>query len=84
MRAISSEGWGRLKFYRRVRENLIHNRSFRKYFEGESQVLPEFYSDIIKKDLGVWWEWFPQSAVLHDAYAYLHKTPKTGITTALH
>jgi len=29
-----------LKFYRQVRQNLIQDRSFRKYFEGESQLLP--------------------------------------------
>lgn len=75
MRAISSEGWGRLKFYHRIRENLLHDRPFRKYFEGESEQLPEFYTDIIKKDLGIWWKWLPAGAVSHDAYAYLHKTP---------
>jgi len=73
MRAISSEGWGRLKFYRQVRQNLIQDRSFRKYFEGESQLLPEFYKSIIKKDLGVWWQWLPNDAITHNAYAYLQK-----------
>ncbi|OQP63376.1 radical SAM protein [Niastella vici] len=74
MRAISSEGWGRLKFYRQVRQNLIQDRNFRKYFEGESQQLPEFYKNIIKTDLGVWWQWLPDTALLHNAYAYLQKT----------
>jgi len=74
MRAISSEGWGRLKFYRQVRQNLTQNRSFRKYFEGESQQLPEFYYNIIKRDLGVWWQWFPATALSHNPNAYLQKT----------
>ena len=73
MRAISSEGWGRLKFYRQVRQNLIQDRNFRKYFEGESQQLPEFYKNIIKKDLNVWWQWLPETAITHNAYAYLQK-----------
>ena len=74
MRAISSEGWGRLKFYRQIRKNLIEDRSFRKYFEGESLQLPEFYKNIIKKDLGAWFQWLPQGAMEHNPNAYLLKT----------
>jgi hypothetical protein len=78
MRAISSEGFGRLRFYRQVRKNLINNRSFRNYFEGESQQLPEFYTNIIKKDLGIWWQWLPKTALVHNANAYFDKTRKVG------
>lgn len=74
MRAISSEGYGRLRFYRQVRKNLINDRGFRGYFEGESQQLPAFYTNIIKKDLGIWWQWLPKTAISHNANAYLHKT----------
>ena len=74
MRAVSSEGHGRLKFYRQVRQNLVEDRSFRDYFEGETEQLPEFYINIIKKTLGIWWEWLPQGAIEHDRNAYLHKT----------
>lgn len=73
MRAVSSEGWGRLKFYRQVRHNLVHDRNFRKYFEGETQQLPEFYSNIIKNDLGIWKQWLPEKALVHNTNAYLHK-----------
>jgi len=73
MRAISSEGYGRMRFYRKVRENLINDRAFRSYFEGETQELPEFYINIIKKDLGIWFEWLPQGAINHNPNAYLHK-----------
>jgi hypothetical protein len=74
MRAVSSEGWGRLKFYRQVRHNLIHDRNFRNYFEGESQQLPAFYTNIIRNDLGIWNEWLPESALVHNTNAYLNKT----------
>ena len=47
MRAISSEGYGRLRFYRQIRENLVHNKSFRSYFEGETTELPVLYKNII-------------------------------------
>lgn len=73
MRAISSEGYGRLRFYRKVRQNLIENAPFRAYFEGETRKLPSFYSDIIREDLGIWWPWLPEGALEHDQNAYLHK-----------
>jgi hypothetical protein len=76
MRAISSEGWGRIKFYRQIRQHLIEDRNFRKYFEGETQELPEFYYNIIRRDLGIWWQWLPQTALTHNANAYLQKTVK--------
>ena len=82
MRAISQKGkggHGRLKFYKLVRQNLIDDRNFRDYFEGESTQLPRFFSDIIKKDLGIWWQWLPAGAVEHDANAYLHKSHKQEV-----
>lgn len=74
MRAISAEGHGRLKFYRKIRKMLMEEIPFRKYFEGESNALPGFYKNIIKKDLGAWWQWLPKGAVNHNANAYLNKT----------
>lgn len=74
MRAISSEGYGRLRFYRKVRENLKQDHNFRAYFEGETNVLPKFYSDIVQKDLGAWWQWLPPEAMQHDQNAYLNKS----------
>ena len=77
MRAISSEGYGRLRFYHKVRKNLVEDSSFRAYFEGETTELPEFYSNIIQHDLGIWWKWLPEGAMHHDQNAYLHKSKKT-------
>src|SRR6185369_10889724 len=48
MRAISSEGYGRLKFYHQVRKNLVEDKNFRDYFEGISSKLPDFYTNIIR------------------------------------
>jgi len=72
MRAVSSEGFGRIKFYRKVRSLLDADRKFRDYFEGETIVLPQFYASIIKKDLGKLWEWLPSGALYHDPNAYLN------------
>lgn len=79
MRAISSEGYGRLKFYHQVKKNLIEDKNFRNYFEGASSKLPDFYTNIIKHSLGSWWEWLPQGAIEHDPNAYLNKDLKRNI-----
>jgi hypothetical protein len=78
MRAVSSEGYGRIRFYKKVRELLKTDKKFMGYFESNSKELPAFYSDIIRKDLGVWWKWLPAGALEHDANAYLHKTKSTA------
>jgi hypothetical protein len=71
VRAISSEGFGRLNFYRKVRGLLDEDRAFRDFFEGETTKIPQFYLDIIRKDLGALWEWLPEGAIYHDPNAYL-------------
>lgn len=74
MRAISNEGYGRIRFYKMVRKNLKEDPSFRAYFEGETRQLPLFYFNIIKRDLGPWMQWLPEGALDHDENAYMHKT----------
>ena len=71
MRAISSEGYGRIRFYRKVRNLLKTDRQFRKYFEGETTQLPSFYSNIIRQDLGAWHTWLPVTALEHDPNNFL-------------
>jgi hypothetical protein len=80
MRAISSEGYGRLRFYRAVRKNLIEDKSFRKFFEGESSTLPQFYLNIIRNSLGKWWDWLPKGAIEHNQNAYLDKQDQKKVT----
>jgi hypothetical protein len=59
-----------------LRDKLVSDRSFLKYFEGENKVLPKFYRDIIEKDLGIWNQWLPEGALEHEPNAYLHKSAK--------
>ncbi len=74
MRAISYEGLGKLHSLKKIRNNLIKDKSFRDYFEGNSTDLPQFYHDIIKKDLGYMWKWLPKGAIYHDHLAYLNNS----------
>lgn len=82
MRGISAEGHGRIRFYKKLREQLVHDKQFRAYFEGDSQELPEFYTNLIQQDLGIWNEWLPEGALYHDANAYLKKSQKKQMVQA--
>ncbi|MEW5701394.1 MAG: radical SAM protein [Candidatus Zixiibacteriota bacterium] len=71
IRALSSEGAGRIKYYRQVRHRLDHDRPFRAYFEQDTDELPPVYSDTIWRDLGPFWPLLPKGALHHDPNAYL-------------
>ena len=74
VRAISAEGFGRVKYNIAVRKLLNTDSQFRNYFEGETNVLPQFYIDQVKKNLGPLWHWLPKGALYHDPNAYLKST----------
>ena len=72
VRAVSSEGFGRIKHDTHVRRLLDQDLSVRRFFEGESEALPTFYTDQVRKDLGpFFWEALPEGALRHDPNAYL-------------
>jgi len=71
VRAVSSEGFGRIKYHTAVRRQLDDDRQFRRYFEQETTELPKFYMDQARKDLGPLWDWLPEGAMFHDPNAYL-------------
>ncbi len=71
VRAVSSEGFGRIKHHSDVRNRLNNDGQFRGYFEQESSELPRFYTDLARKDLGPLWDWLPKGAMQHDPNAYL-------------
>jgi hypothetical protein len=71
VRALSSEGSGRIKYFKKVRALLSSDVSFRAYFEGESKSLPDFFRSRVRKDLGPLWHHLPRGALRHDHHAYL-------------
>lgn len=78
LRAVSSEGFGRIKYYGKVREMLESDIPVRRFFEGESRELPQFYVERVKKDLGPMWDYLPQGALMHDENAYLKAQGSNG------
>ncbi len=71
VRAVSSEGFGRIKYYTALRHRLDTDLPLRRYFEQETTELPQFFVDRVRKDLGPLWDWLPQGALYHDHKAYL-------------
>jgi len=71
LRAVSSEGFGRIKYHTEMRRRLETDRQVRRYFDQETTELPQFFVDQVRKDLGPLWEWLPQGALYHDQNAYL-------------
>jgi hypothetical protein len=71
VRAVSSEGFGRIRYYSEVRRRLDCDLPFRRYFEGDTSDLPEFFVHRIRSDLGPLWDWLPGGALHHDSNAYL-------------
>jgi hypothetical protein len=74
VRAMSSEGFGRIKYHTTMRQLLDSDKSVRAYMEGETTVLPEFYLNRIRNELGSLYQWLPEGALDHDPNAYLKST----------
>lgn len=72
VRALSSEGSGRIRYDSTVLGRLETDRALRRYFEGESRELPSFYTEQVQRDLGPWWDFLPNGALEHNENAYLH------------
>ena len=71
VRAISSEGFGRIAYYSEVRRRLDSDLPLRRYFEQETTELPEFFTAQVRKDLGPFWSSLPPGALQHDPNGYL-------------
>jgi radical SAM superfamily enzyme YgiQ (UPF0313 family) len=82
VRAVSSEGYGRIRYYREVRRRLEADRQVRRYFDQETGELPEFYVQQVRKDLGPFWDWLPAGALDHDPNAYRKAEEERSAVTA--
>jgi hypothetical protein len=71
VRAMSSEGFGRIRYHTMIRGRLDTDRELRDFFEGQTTTLPTFYRERIREDLGALWSYLPPGAIMHDANAYL-------------
>ncbi len=81
VRAVSSEGYGRIQRYRYIRQNLVEDSQFRQFFEQQTDEIPAYYVDRVRSELGPLWQWLPQGGLRHDPNAYLKSTRQPeGVT----
>nr|MBN2277271.1 radical SAM protein [candidate division Zixibacteria bacterium] len=78
VRGLSSEHFGRVKYFSEIRRQLDTDRPFRRFFEQETADIPQYFMEKIRLDLGEFWDWLPSGAIQHDPNAYLLSQPKTG------
>jgi hypothetical protein len=71
VRAMSSEGWGRIEYHSTIRRLLDQDSEVRGFMEGETDRLPAFYARRIEHDLGPLYAHLPAGAMMHDPNAYL-------------
>ena len=81
VRAVSSEGYGRIRYHGEVRRRMGNDTQFRRFFEQGTTVLPRFYVDQIQRDLGPTWRWLPDGALQHDPNAYLKSEREDNVET---
>lgn len=81
LRGVSSEGFGRVKYHTGIRRMLDQDPSVRRFFDGESDRIPDFYHDLIRRDLGPIYPYLPEGAVSHDPNAYLKSVGTAGEPT---
>ena len=71
VRGLSSERFGRVQYFTEIRRRLETDRPLRRFFEQETNDIPQYLIDKIRRDLGHFWEWLPEGAINHDPNAYL-------------
>ena len=72
---VRSHSSGRARFQRTMHDALRNDHAMRRFFDGSSRALPEFYVDRVNRGLGPLREALPVGALLHDENAYLRGSP---------
>jgi hypothetical protein len=83
VRAISTEGFGRIGYHTRVRRLLDADQSFEPYFEGQSASLSAILRGPGATGSRVFWEHLPPGALYHDPKAYLKAHEASGVSVPL-
>ena len=72
IKLVEAVSWSaRTRYHAGVRRLLDTDRSVRRFVEGETDRLPDFYHGRIKQELGPMYQLLPDGALTHDHTAYL-------------
>jgi hypothetical protein len=80
IRGFSSERFGRVRYYSEVRRHLLTDLNFRRFFEQETEEIPQYYMDRIRTELGEFWDWLPAGAITHEPNAYLMSRQESALS----
>ncbi|MFH2034915.1 MAG: radical SAM protein [Candidatus Zixiibacteriota bacterium] len=83
VRGFSSERYSRVRYYEEIRRHLLNDWSFRRFFEQETNEVPQFFVNCIRRDLGEFWEWLPEGAMFHNPNAYLLSQQNSNASSAV-
>ena len=73
-----SERFDRVRYFTEIRKRLETDRSLRRFFEQETNDIPQYFIDKIRRDLGHFWEWLPKGAISHNPNSYLESAELTA------
>ena len=79
VRAVSSEGFGRIEHFQELRGRLDRDRQVQAYLARDTSELPSFYLNKVREDMGAFWQWLPEGALNHDQNAYLNSEPEAAL-----
>jgi hypothetical protein len=79
MRAKSS---GRAHYQGKILRLLKNNPGVRGFFDGDTTVLPDFYRDRMRRQMGPLWDALPEGALMHDPNAYLKRHEAARLAAA--
>jgi hypothetical protein len=84
LRAVSTEGFGRLRHYSELRGRLETDAQVQAFFAQSTNTLPDVYVEAVKRDLGPLWRWLPAGALRHDPLAWLNavEPARPGLVSA--
>jgi hypothetical protein len=68
---IRARSTKRIRYQSTVRGLLDTDATVRRFFDGDSDILPDFYRHKMQATMGALWEALPEGALMHDPYAYL-------------
>lgn len=80
IRGLSSERFGRVKYFSDVRRRLFDDPGCRSFFEQDTTEIPQFFVNRIRADLGEFWDWLPKGAIHHNPNAYLESGDESCAT----
>ena len=64
---------------RQLRRRLDTDRELRAFLDRESDRIPAYYTDLVRKDLGPLWKWLPAGALEHDPQIYLKNSRQGAV-----